>query len=405
MSVLSLVPWVPHPSRVYRYLHSRFRRLDVERETIDGVLRHYRLKVTRQPRNLPMGWRNHCIVVDTDAGRKVLKQYRPQWNLGAVSCEHSILTRLAQLDIAATRVVATSKGETWVVRPDGIFALFDFIEGSTYSLTVMSNSHRQELVGLTGKGLARIHRHLCGFIPEGKHHLGFRSYEGSRQRASAWYAERVAHLVERTRQLPIGEAKEMAGPLVQAGNDVIAELHSLDTLLGAANLPRTVIHGDYGFHNLIFHDGPEITVLDFELSRIEWRMYDIVMVLTRAWRSGMWKEFPTRMRAFLAGYESEYPLEPIERRLFNQIWTMQNLQLAVKNWDSYFKTGFRLERLSRATNALSVARDGSTVANHVLETSGSQRDPEAPNDGRDSPSAYKNLAISESPSCVGGDSR
>ena len=393
MSALSWVPWVPHPSRLYRYVHSRIRTLDVRRETVDAVLREYGLKVTQRPRNLPMGWRNHCVVVDTNAGRKVLKQYRPQWNLGAVQCEHSILNRLAELDVAATRVVATAKGETCVVRPGGIFALFDFIEGSTYSLTVVPNSHRQELVGLAGKGLARIHRHLCGFVPEGRHHLGFRSYEGSRQRTSAWYAERVSHLVERTQRLPNGEAKEMAEPLVQAGNDLIEELHALDTLLGAANLPRTVIHGDYGFHNLIFHDGPELTVLDFELSRIEWRMYDIVMVLTRAWRSGMWKEFPTRMRAFLAGYESEYPLDRIERQFFDQIWTMQNLQLAVKNWDSYFKTGFRLDRLSRATNALTVARDGSTVASHVLGTVDNQRDSETPDDERDSSSSHKTLAL------------
>jgi Ser/Thr protein kinase RdoA (MazF antagonist) len=210
MSALSVVPWVPHPSRIFRYVHSRFRKLDVERETVDAVLREYGLQVTRRPRNLPMGWRNHCVVVDTDAGRKVLKQYRPQWNLGAVLCEHSILKRLAQLDIAATRVVATSKGRTCVVRPGGIFALFDFIEGSTYSLTLIPSSHRQELVGLAGRGLARIHRHLCGFVPDGKHHLGFRSYEGSRQRPSGWYAERVSDLVERTRQLPTGQAKEMA---------------------------------------------------------------------------------------------------------------------------------------------------------------------------------------------------
>jgi hypothetical protein len=134
-------------------------------------------------------------------------------------------------------------------------------------------------------------------------------------------------------------------------------------------------------------------------------MYDIVMVLTRAWRSGMWKEFATRMRAFVAGYESEYPLDSIERRLFNQIWTMQNLQLAVKNWDSYFKSGFRLDRLSRATTALAVARDGFTVASHVLGSLDSPRDPEALKDGRDFKTAYETLAMSKGPSCVIGDSR
>ena len=134
-------------------------------------------------------------------------------------------------------------------------------------------------------------------------------------------------------------------------------------------------------------------------------MYDIVMVLTRAWRSGIWKEFPSRMRAFLAGYESEYPLESIERQLFTQIWTIQNLELAVKNWDSYFKTGFRLDRLSRATNALKVARDGDTVARHVLESADGQQNPEAPEDERASTSPDKVFALTESNSYEGGETR
>lgn len=366
MTAPSWVQSVPQPSRLYRYFHSRLRRLDVERQTVDRVLAEFGLKSARRPRNLPMGWRNHCVVVDTNAGRKVLKQYRPQWKIGAVLCEHSILRRLAELDIASTRVVSTPSGETVVLGPEGIFTLFDFIEGSTYSLSVISDSRRLELIGIAGRALSRMHRELRGFVPEGNHHLGFRSYEGLRQRTATWYDERVSRLVERTRRLPAGQA-ELAAPLLRASTRLTEEIDSLENLLGRANLPRTVIHGDYGFHNLIFHDEREVTILDFELARIEWRIYDIVMVLSRSWRSGMWKDFATRMRVFVSAYENIYPLEPVEREMFEQIWALQSLQLAVKNWNAYFETGRRKEKLARAANALTVARHGPRVAEQAFE--------------------------------------
>ncbi|MEN8198403.1 MAG: phosphotransferase, partial [Pseudomonadota bacterium] len=59
----------------------------------------------------------------------------------------------------------------------------------------------------------------------------------------------------------------------------------LEEALGDAQLPRLVIHGDFGIHNMLFHDNESATLLDFELARLEWRLSDLVLVL----RASAWK--------------------------------------------------------------------------------------------------------------------
>ena len=336
--------------------------------------------------NLPMGWRNRCVVVHTSAGKKVLKLYRPGWQLGSVLCEHSILTRLAQSSISATKLTLTREGRTYVTRPDGVYTLFDYVKGDTYSLTFIPRFIQKQLLALSAKALGQIHRELKGFEPQGQHHLGFRSYhDDERKQDIAWYENCLREIAEKSRRLPAGPAKAYADPLVHESNNIIDELHRLSEMLRHASLPRLVIHGDYGFHNLIFHKASRLTVLDFELARLEWRLSDIVLILSRYWGRGKQRNFELVAQIFLSEYEKEYPLCPEERRLFEQVWRFQNLRSAVKYWNSYFATGRRIERLIRARDALARARFGSHVAAQIgcFGAISQRREPACPhNNGR-----------------------
>jgi len=351
---------VPHPSKIYRYAHSRLRRLDVDIDAVREVLESYGLEQTREAHNLPMGRRNRSVVVYTRAGKKVLKLYRPKWPLGSVLCEHSVLARLAQLGIAASRLVPARDGQTCVVRPSGIYSLFDFVEGKICSLTFMPATLRLKLMALAGRTLAHIHRGLEGYVPQGQHHLGFDFYTGSRRPDISWFEERVHELQDKSRHAPAGAARDLAESLVRSSSQVMDELRRLEEMFSGACLPLVVIHGDYGLHNLIVHDSSRLTVVDLELARPEWRLSDLVTALPRLWRS----EQPDGIEsvgAFVGAYETEYPIEPEEWRLLPHFWKYQNLRASLRYWNSYFDVAPEVERLVKARKALVRAGTGENV--------------------------------------------
>ena len=97
----------------------------------------------------------------------------------------------------------------------------------------------------------------------------------------------------------------------------------LDEALPERQLPRVVIHGDYGLHNMLFRPDGAAMLLDFELSRLEWRLVDLVIMMSRL--------SVAKGRAFLTGYQSAYPLSEQEWQLFPQVWQNYMLRGAVSN--------------------------------------------------------------------------
>src|SRR5512143_933579 len=92
------IVYMPRPFRLLRYVGARLRPLDIELDTIHKVLKPYGLEPIKPPQNLATGRRNRNVAVETAAGKKLLKCYRPQWGDGTVTYAHSVFTRLAQLD-------------------------------------------------------------------------------------------------------------------------------------------------------------------------------------------------------------------------------------------------------------------------------------------------------------------
>ena len=349
--------WVvhlPRPSRLSEYVNSRLRPLDIEFEVVGEILSQYGLDLTAPPRNLPFSRRSRNVVVDTSAGKKVLKLYRPQWQAGTVRYGHSILARLARLDSPAPRLVARPDGETFIRQADGYYALFDMVRGANYASNFLLRAHRLKLMAVAGQTLARLHRQLEGFVPEGEHHMGFRSYTAGRGRDMAWHMKKVNELKERSRSLTGPEEKLHAGWLIQNSSYILEELARLDETLSGARLPRLVIHGDYGLHNLLFRRDGTATPLDFELARLEWRLSDLVSCLSRVRYARGAYDFES-IQWFLEGYQAAYPLSAEEWRYLPQVWRFYKLQAAVQYWNSYFETGGPTRKLASAQDAMGQA--------------------------------------------------
>ena len=327
---------LPRPKRVARAIGDIFSPSTVDVDLVAGILDQYGLHLAGAPKRVATGRRSRNLVVPTDQGRKVLRRYRNGWPLATIAYEHSILSRLAEIEFPAPQLVTTVGGSTAVSAADGNCALFDFVDGANITGRYLTAARQRRLRITAGRVLGQLHRGLEGFLPQGRHHLGFDSYGQGRRRDVAWYERTIAELTERSEALaadPLvaGAQADDARWLAQNAGEILERIATLHQALAGVNLPRVVIHGDFGLHNLLFQSDHSATVLDFDLARLEWRLREIVMMVERI---GI-----ERSRVYLPAYQEIYPLTGDEWDALPQVWQLRDLEGAVQNWNTYFEQG------------------------------------------------------------------
>jgi len=347
-------PYMPRPSRLSAYFNSRSRPLDIELDTVEAVLTHYELRLVEPPSNLPLSRRTRNIIVNTHVGKKVLKCYRSMLPTSSIIYGHSILNRLAELKFPASWLVKTPSDAHMVSHDGWNYAVLDFIEGTNYSLNFLLPAHRLKLMVIAGQTLARFHMALDGFIPEGVHHLGFSSQTGNWNRDMIWHICKVDELKEQSCIMRNENDIGHANWLVQNCNYILDELEKLDESLRAVPLPRLVIHGDYGLHNLVFPKDAPVAMLDFETARLEWRLSDLVSALSRLRFANGTYNFES-IKSFLTGYQSVFPISKKEWYFLPLVWRFYKLRSALIYWNSYFETGGPVRKLISARDAVGQA--------------------------------------------------
>jgi Ser/Thr protein kinase RdoA (MazF antagonist) len=342
---------VPRPSRISGYLAARLGPPVIAPPSLRDVLDRYRLEPVGAPRNLRLGRRSRNVTVATKDGKKVVKLYRPQWSPATVRFTHSVLGRLQELAFPAPRLRRTPDGATWTALADGIFAVFDFVPGKNFSLNFLLRGDRLRLTVIAGRTLARLHERLEGFMPDGEHHLGFKSPKGVRREDGAWHAAVLDDLRNRSAELTERDAATHARHLIDRADYLLGAIDRLDGELSGRSLPRLVIHGDYGLHNLIFQPTGRAVPVDFELCRLDWRVNDLISALSK-YRYGDGIYDVESMETFIGAYAEEFPLTSDERRLLPDAWRLYKLQAAVRYWISYFDTGGPIRKLESALDSI-----------------------------------------------------
>ena len=350
----SRVPHIPRPSRVSAALAARLGPKALDPSTTRTVLGRYGLDPGVRHRNLRLARRSLNVVVETDRGTKVVKAYRPHWPAASMQCGHSILVRLEELGFPAVRLVRSADGRTWTGVGEQLFAVFEFVPGTNYSITFLRRADRLRLTEVAARTLAGIHRDLGGFLPDGAHHLGFTTPTGPRRRDVAWHAARLDDLVRRSAELTSNGLGPHVGPLIMRASSMLDEIGRLEPLLAGAAFPRLVVHGDYGLHNLVF-PRPDLAVpVDFELARLDWRLFDLISVLGKHRFRGGHYDLES-MDTFLAAYSEEFALTHDERALLPEAWQLYKLQAAVQYWSSYFETNGPVRKLVSSLDAVAQA--------------------------------------------------
>jgi Ser/Thr protein kinase RdoA (MazF antagonist) len=345
---------VPRPSRVSGYLAGRLGQPVIEPSAVREVLHRYGLRPAGLPLNLRLGRRSRNVAVRTDAGRKVVKLYRPQWTPARVAYAHSVLVRLEDVGFPAPRLLRTAQGDTWAGIGPELFAVFEFVPGTNYSMNYLLRHDRMHLTAVAGRTLARLHRALDGFRPDGEHHLGFVSATGPWRRDLGWHTAKLKELTERSGQLRDEQGRGLAARLIARAPSLLDQISDQERGLAGASFPRLIIHGDYGLHNLIFQPTGRVVPVDFELSRLDWRLNDLISVLGKhRYRGGTYDL--EAMEAFLRAYSAEFPVTEDERDRLGAAWRLYKLHAAVQYWNSYFETDGPVRKLASALDSLDQA--------------------------------------------------
>jgi Ser/Thr protein kinase RdoA (MazF antagonist) len=320
------IPRLVKPGRVREIVTAARRAPTIAPATVAEVLSLHRLELIGTPRNLPLGWRNALVSVNTTGGKVVVKRYPARWQDDAITHEHSILAELEKAMFPAVRVRIGADGGSWAELEDGRYSVFDFIDGWSLTGCYLSDGSRRRALECAGRILARFHAVLADFEPLGAHHLGFDGRSGRRRRDLDWYRETIDQLEHIDWPAPAAENREW---FAARASRVSSALEEADSVLRGSSLTRTVIHGDFGLHNILFTPGG--VVHDLELARVDWALVDIVIASYRL--------PPAAAEIFTTGYRAAADLTAAEWELFPAVQTHTRLTGALQSLRTYLEEG------------------------------------------------------------------
>ena len=334
---------LPRPRRVTGWVAAKVQPPHISAQEAERVLARFGCTLLGRPANLTLTWRNRLVVVRTSTGRKVLKAYRETSNLDTIAHEHSIIDHLEERGFPSTRLDHTPDGNSVVEEGGHRYALFEFEAGRHVVATFISSAHRRVLVDEAGRTMARLHGELDGFRPAGRHHLGDEPDADSRERDLTWHLATLDGLVDEPPEPSDQQAERDVAWLRARADRLRRELLEAGGRVEEADLPRLVIHGDYGTHNLLFRADGTAVVHDFELARFDWRLLDLVIASLRL--------PPAMQDVFVAAYRGTSDLARAELRTLPWMWRYHLLSGAIRSWQMFRELGGPA-RLSTARSRL-----------------------------------------------------
>jgi Ser/Thr protein kinase RdoA (MazF antagonist) len=333
---------IPRPAVVVRKLRSLGKRAKplTSLPWEGDVTAAYGLTLTEPVRVMEGGKRNESWVLATDRGRKILKRYKGSVEYEQILHEHSVLERLEAVHFPAPPVVRGRNGETVLALEGRYFALFDFLDGCSpfYNYYYLPPRLHPYLEAV-GRNLALLHGALQDFAPNGYNIHGFQSVTGERYIKLDWYLDKLFGCREKASALPAGTAHPVSVDLLERAGWIEERLRTAEEDLKQANPARNEIHGDYGMYNLMLNAGQSLVTFDFELSRLDWRLLDLVFAISSATSLQRIEPEREKMRRILQGYRSISPIPVEEICLIPQVWEYQFLRRVIIAWERYLESG------------------------------------------------------------------
>jgi homoserine kinase type II len=268
------------------------------RDAVLEVLGAYRLtsfSVSKQPRAPTQEPRAHVWYVEDTGKRFLLKRYHAWLETSAIRYEHSVLAYLAKRQMPVAAPLPTHDGQAIAEAGNERWALYPALEGSP--VTAQEWMWR---VPRAAETLAGIHLALQDFTPEGAPHPDW----------DAWTLARVDSLLAQWPPLPPPAPDWVAEARARLAGRYLDE--------ASAQLPKTIVHGDFGVSNLLWRGDQVTGILDFEKAHPDTVLFDF------GW--GIGTRHPPLVRAVVATYTRVRPLSALEREMMPEAMLIGALQ-------------------------------------------------------------------------------
>jgi Ser/Thr protein kinase RdoA (MazF antagonist) len=145
--------------------------------------------------------------------------------------------------------------------------------------------------------------------------------------------------------------RDLESFLVDQSQWIETQFGHLDVALQKADLPRQLIHGDYGPYNLLVKPGEPLAVIDFELAHLDWRLIDLVAAVSSTTNKINSKPNLGQMKQIVKGYQSVNPVDADEISLIPFVWQFKMLRRVITLMDNYLADG-KIKRLKEARHRI-----------------------------------------------------
>jgi Ser/Thr protein kinase RdoA (MazF antagonist) len=237
------------------------------------------------------------FVVTTSRGKFVLRRHH--LSEAAVAYEHQVLDHLQQRGFPAPRMLTDPAGRAWCTIDGSLYSVYEFAEGYCPAHFLWPPTAWRAIITQYGHTLGRYHQAIAGLVPSAHKWNGYRPAEHRRWCEGEWFRQALADI------RPLLQKPTAISPIddsVRSRIDAIEEMLRLESVVEErSDLSKLVIHGDYSPWNVLFRPGQPPVVLDFNESRLDLKIYDVMLAtFWFAWRGSHLDQ--DRARAFQAGY-------------------------------------------------------------------------------------------------------
>ncbi len=248
---------------------------------------------------------NTVAVVDTDAGRLVVRRSHATRTREWLELEAAAIAHLAETEFPAVRQRRTLEGEPFIEHEGRFWAAFDFVDGRPAD----PPSDRQ--VAALGRLHGELHTALAR-VPAADQHA---DYAASFRPRKSW-----AYLVPLAATGRFIDEIDLTARLAAAGDrpELAAVLEHMAscrerTEAALADLPELaeqLTHYDFGQCNVLFGASGEATVIDFDLLIWDSPAADVARAINAVGRFGsMGPLLPVKAAKYLAAYHATRPLD------------------------------------------------------------------------------------------------
>jgi Ser/Thr protein kinase RdoA (MazF antagonist) len=259
------------------------------------------------------------FIVVTSQGKFVFRrQNLPEDD---VAYEHEVLDHLEQRGFPAPCMLPNIDGQAWSVLDGSLYSVYEFMEGYCPADFFWLPATRREIITRCGRTLGEYHRAIADLVPSHYKWNGYHPTEHRRWRTGDWFHQVLDDI------RPLLEKPGASSPtddFTRFRIDAIERMLGLESVVEErSDLSKLVIHGDYSPWNILFCSGKSPAVLDFNESRLDLTIYDVVLAtFWFAWRNGHLDK--DRALAFQAGYCETGRLCEMDIRLAGSVfrWIM-----------------------------------------------------------------------------------